>query len=203
MPDQSDNMPANNQYPEDSEPVQKPAKAQPNPWVEALQTLGLSVVLAFGIRHFVAEARYIPTGSMEPTLQINDRLVVEKVSYYFNQPEREEIVVFYPPESPQLNLQGKEAFIKRIIGLPGETIEVRDGTVFVDGQPLDEDYIKAPPNYIWGPQEVPPESYLVLGDNRNSSFDSHSWGFVPAENIIGKALVRFWPPGRVGWLGNE
>lgn len=174
--------------------------ATSNPWVEAAQTIGLSIVLALGIRHFVAEARYIPSGSMEPTLQVNDRLVVEKVSYYFNTPERGDIVVFWPPEN--LFPQGKrrDAFIKRVIGLPGETVQVKTGKVYVNGQPLDENYIAAPPEYEWGPETVPENSYLVLGDNRNSSYDSHSWGFVPQENIIGRAAVRFWPPSRVGGL---
>lgn len=183
-----------------SKPPEHRKSAQPNPWVEGLQTIGLSIVLALGIRHFVAEARYIPSGSMEPTLQINDRLVVEKVSYYFNPPERGDIVVFWPPEQLTPPGQRRDAFIKRIIGLPGDVVEVREGQVTLNGELLEEDYIKAPPDYEWGPEEVPPESYLVLGDNRNSSYDSHSWGFVPAENLIGKAMVRFWPPSRVGWL---
>jgi signal peptidase I len=173
---------------------------QPNPWVEGLQTIGLSIVLAFGIRTFVAEARYIPSGSMLPTLEINDRLVVEKVSYYFNPPERGDIVVFWPPESLTPPGERRDAFIKRIIGLPGDIVEIYDGQVFVNDQPLEEGYIQEPPNYQWGPEQVPEGQYLVLGDNRNSSYDSHSWGFVPAENIIGKAMVRFWPPRRLGWL---
>lgn len=199
MTDQSDKTQVNKPY--SSEP--EPSHPQPNPWLEAFQTLGLSIVLALGIRHFVAEARYIPSGSMKPTLQINDRLVVEKVSYYFNPPKRGEIVVFHPPDSPLLKGQEKEAFIKRIIGLPGETVEVKDGKVFVNGQALEEDYIMAPPEYAWGPQQVPDNAYLVLGDNRNSSFDSHAWGFVPHDHIIGKALVRFWPPSRLGWLDQQ
>jgi signal peptidase I len=175
-----------------------------NPVVEGLQTLGLSIILALGIRTFVAEARYIPSGSMEPTLEINDRLVVEKISYHLNPPQRGDIVVFWPPDSlfPEEE-QRKDAFIKRVIGLPGDTVEVRDGTVFINGMPLEEDYIKAEPDYTWGPETVPAESYLVLGDNRNSSFDSHAWepdSFVPAENIIGKAVVRFWPISRIGGL---
>ena len=171
-----------------------------NPWIEGLQTIGLSIVLALGIRHFVAEARYIPSGSMEPTLQINDRLVVEKVSYYFNTPERGDIVVFWPPDKLFPNEGRRDAFIKRVIGLPGETVQVESGRVIVNGQSLKEGYIKAPPEYQWGPETVPPSAYLVLGDNRNSSYDSHSWGFVPQENIIGRAVVRFWPPDRVGGL---
>ncbi|MFQ4140308.1 signal peptidase I [Nodosilinea sp. PGN35] len=175
---------------------------QPNPWVEGLQTIGLSVVLALGIRHFVAEARYIPSGSMEPTLQINDRLVIEKVSYYLNPPEHGDIVVFWPPDSLTAPGQRRDAFIKRIVGLPGDVVEVRDGEVIRNGEVLSEPYIKAPPDYQWGPEEVPDASYLVLGDNRNSSYDSHSWGFVPADNIIGRAVVRFWPPDRLGLLND-
>ncbi|MEM9905256.1 MAG: signal peptidase I [Cyanobacteria bacterium P01_D01_bin.44] len=176
------------------------SEKQQNPWVEAIQTIGLSVVLALGIRQFVAEARYIPSGSMEPTLQINDRLVVEKISYHFNPPGRGDIVVFWPPEELFPAGKRRDAFIKRVIGLPGDVVEVADGTVFVNDAPLDESYIKAPPDYLWGPEEVPDEAYLVLGDNRNSSYDSHAWGFVPKENIIGRAVVRFWPPSRLGGL---
>lgn len=172
---------------------------QQNPWIEGLQTIGLSVVLALGIRQFVAEARYIPSGSMEPTLQVNDRLVIEKIGYHFNSPERGEIIVFWPPEE-LFEGKRKDAFIKRVVGLPGETIEITEGMVLVNDEPLEEDYIKAPPDYQWGPEEVPAESYLVLGDNRNSSYDSHAWGFLPEENIIGRAVVRFWPLNRLGGL---
>ncbi|MGB3138205.1 MAG: signal peptidase I [Nodosilinea sp.] len=181
---------------------QKRQASQVNPWVEGLQTIGLSVVLALGIRHFVAEARYIPSGSMEPTLQINDRLVIEKISYHLNPPEHGDVVVFWPPESLTAPGKRRDAFIKRIVGLPGDVVEVRDGEVIRNDEELSEPYIKAPPDYQWGPEEVPEASYLVLGDNRNSSYDSHAWGFVPEENIIGKAVVRFWPPGRVGLLND-
>ncbi|NEP15649.1 MAG: signal peptidase I [Leptolyngbya sp. SIO4C1] len=176
------------------------SEKQQNPWIEGLQTIGLSVVLALGIRQFVAEARYIPSGSMEPTLQINDRLVVEKISYHFNPPERGDIVVFWPPEALFPAGKRRDAFIKRVIGLPGDTVEVTDGTVFVNNEALDESYIKAPPEYQWGPEQVPEDEYLVLGDNRNSSYDSHAWGFVPRDHIIGRAVVRFWPPSRLGGL---
>nr|WP_040697098.1 signal peptidase I [Nodosilinea nodulosa] len=176
--------------------------SQPNPWIEGLQTIGLSVVLALGIRHFVAEARYIPSGSMEPTLQINDRLVIEKISYHLNPPEHGDIIVFWPPASLTPPGQHRDAFIKRIIGLPGDVVQVRDGHVIRNGEVLNEPYIKAAPDYEWGPETVPEASYLVLGDNRNSSYDGHIWGFVPQENIIGKAVVRFWPPDRVGLLNH-
>jgi signal peptidase I len=169
-----------------------------NPWVEGLKTIALSAVLAFGIRTFVAEARYIPSGSMLPTLEINDRLIIDKVSYRLANPGRGDIVVFDPTDE-LLKQNYKDAFIKRVIGLPGERVEVRDGKVFVNGKMLDkETYINDKPNYRWGPEVVPQGQYLVLGDNRNNSYDSHFWGFVPKERIIGRAVVRFWPIGRMG-----
>jgi signal peptidase I len=186
--------------PQTTETAQSKVQKPINPWIEGLQTIGLSVVLAMGIRTFVAEARYIPSGSMEPTLEINDRLVIEKISYHFNPPVRGDIVVFWPPENLFPQSKRRDAFIKRVIGLPGDTVEITGGTVFVNDEPLDEDYIKAEPDYIWGPEAVPSDQYLVLGDNRNSSYDSHAWGFVPRENIIGRAVVRFWPPNRLGGL---
>ncbi len=176
------------------------SEKQQNPWIEGLQTIGLSVFLALGIRQFVAEARYIPSESMLPTLEVNDRLVIEKVSYRFNEPVRGDVVVFWPPDELFPVGARKEAFIKRVIGLPGETVEITDGTVLVEGEALEEDYILAPPDYQWGPEEVPLESYLVLGDNRPNSVDSHVWGFVPEDQIIGRAVVRFWPPNRLGGL---
>lgn len=188
-----------------SEPILPPAPPQrpaENPWLEGAKTIGVSIILALGIRTFVAEARYIPSGSMLPTLEINDRLIIEKVSYRFTNPRRGDIIVFVPPN--QLNQRSfRDAFIKRVIGLPGEKIEVKDGKVFINDQPLQENYTEAPPDYQWGPEVVPEDSFLVLGDNRNNSFDSHFWGFVPRENIIGRAAVRFWPPNRIGDIGPE
>jgi signal peptidase I len=168
-----------------------------NIWIENIKTLGLSLFLALGIRTFIAEARYIPSGSMLPTLQIDDRLVIDKISYDFSDPNRGDIVVFNP--TPTLEQQNyHEAFIKRVIGLPGDKVEIQNGRVFVNNIPLSENYLEAPPNYQWGPEIVPAESYLVLGDNRNDSYDGHYWGFVPRKNIIGKAVFRFWPVNRLG-----
>jgi signal peptidase I len=177
-----------------------PAEQKPeNPWLEGIKTIALSAVLAFGIRHFVAEARYIPSGSMLPTLQINDRLIVDKVSYRFEAPQRGDIVVFNPTSTlEQQNFH--EAFIKRVIGLPGDRIEVKAGQVLVNGKPLPENYLQEAPNYEFKPVTVPPNQYMVLGDNRNNSYDSHYWGFVPREKIIGRAVVRFWPLNRLGGI---
>lgn len=174
-----------------------PRQSSENPWVEGLKTIGLSAILAFGIRTFVAEARYIPSGSMLPTLQVNDRLIVDKLGYHFKNPERGDIVVFAPTEELQKQ-KFHDAFIKRVIGLPGEKIEVKSGRVYVNGKALTENYVADEPQYQYGPVTVPEGSYLVLGDNRNNSYDSHYWGFVPRDKIIGRAVVRFWPMERVG-----
>jgi signal peptidase I len=177
-------------------------ETQQNGWLELAKTLSLSLFLAFGIRSFIAEARYIPSESMLPTLEINDRLIIEKVSYHFTDPQRGDIVVFRPPDeaiicSPNQPLPIRDAYIKRVVGLPGETIEVNNAQVLVNGNPLPENYIKDAPNYPFPSITVPDDSYLVLGDNRNQSCDSHVWGFVPKPNIIGKAVVRFWPLSRL------
>ena len=192
--------------------VQKsPEQQEENVVVEIVKTLVTAAILAFGIRTFVAEARYIPSESMQPTLEINDRLIVEKISYRFRTPQRGDVVVFRPTE--ELKKQGyNEAFIKRVIGLPGDTVEVKNDKVYVNGQKLPEKYIFIPedssgyrplPSRPYGPTKVPDDQYLVLGDNRNNSLDSRSWGFVPRENLIGRATVRFWPLKRLGSLDEK
>lgn len=180
-------------------PLPKPAwKA----WWENTQILVIALILALLIRTLIAEPRFIPSDSMLPTLEVGDRLVVEKVSYRLHPPALGDIVVFDPP--PQLQMLGyakDQAFIKRIIGKPGQLVQVRGGKVYLDRQPLEESYIAAPPDYAWGPQQVPEGKFFVMGDNRNNSNDSHVWGFLPQKNIIGRAWVRFWPTGRIGFVG--
>jgi signal peptidase I len=175
---------------------------QENPWVETLKTLVTAGILAIGIRTFVAEARYIPSESMLPTLEVHDRLIIEKISYHFKDPKRGDVVVFNPTEILQQQ-NYKDAFIKRVIGLPGDTVQVKGGHVYVNGKQLEEDYINQAPDYEYGPVTVPENHYLVFGDNRNNSYDSHYWGFVPREKLVGKAFVRFWPFNRVGTLSDE
>jgi signal peptidase I len=168
-------------------------------WGENIQILILALGLAFFIRTFVAEPRYIPSESMVPTLEIGDRLIVEKLSYYGHLPHRGDIVVFAPP--PQLQEQGyqaDQAFIKRVIGVPGDTVAVQNGRVFVNRELLTEAYIAEPPNYPMSQIVVPPDSLFVMGDNRNNSNDSHIWGFLPTANVVGHACFRFWPVERFG-----
>jgi signal peptidase I len=170
--------------------------------LELCKTIGLSVFFALGIRTSVAQSFYIASGSMQPTLQIDDRLIADKLSYHFQDPQRGDIVVFSAPE-PALAVCGlppnfRDPFIKRAIGLPGDRVEVKSGKIYVNGQHLQESYPARSPNYNWGPETVPPQSYLMLGDNRNQSCDGHYWGFVPRDRIIGKAIVRSWPIDRIG-----
>jgi signal peptidase I len=202
-----------NQEPEKENRVQEPQKNPPthseNIWVETLKTIATAIVLAIGIRTFVAEARYIPSESMVPTLEVNDRLIIEKISYHFHNPQRGDIVVFNPPQTALICYEKngqdpppkiKDAYIKRVIGLPGDIVEVKNQKVYVNNQPLTESYIANAPIYDFEPEKVPANSYFVLGDNRNSSCDSHLWGFVPKGNLIGRAVVRFWPLNRIGGL---
>lgn len=164
-----------------------------------VRVLAIALAIALTVRVLIAEPRYIPSNSMDPTLHIGDRLLVDKVSYRWHAPHRGDIVVFAPP--PQLTRLGYEtnqAFIKRIIGEPGQTVEVVQGQVNVDGQPLQEPYILEPPAYTLAPVIVPPGQVFVMGDNRNDSNDSHVWGGLPQQNIIGRARFRFWPLDRLG-----
>lgn len=184
------------------EPKLESKAEKPNKWQiikENSQTVLISLVLALVIRVFIAEPRYIPSESMLPTLVEGDRLVVEKVSYHFHSPQPGDIVVFHPP--PQLQLQGydpNQAFIKRVIATGGETVMVAEGKTYIDQQPLEENYLLESPSYELYPVKVPPKYIFVMGDNRNNSNDSHVWGFLPEEEIIGRAVFRFWPFNRIG-----
>ena len=168
---------------------------------ENLILITIALVLAFLIRTFIAEPRYIPSDSMLPTLHTGDRLVIEKISYRFNSPKFGDIVVFQPPE--ELQRRGyppDQAFIKRIIGTPGDTLKIDGGKVYINNKILQEDYIKEPPLQPFSPIKVPPNQYFMMGDNRNDSNDSRYWGFLPKQNMIGKATFRFWPFDRVGTI---
>jgi len=151
--------------------------------LDILQTLILAAVLYFLIDAVIARVR-VENISMQPTLQPGEFLVVNKLAYRFNYFQRGDVVVFH--FSPQ------EDYIKRIIGLSGDQVVVANGAVRVDGVELVEPYIAAPPEYT-GSWQVPEGKLFVLGDNRNQSSDSHKWGFVDKDSIVGKALVVYWP----------
>ncbi|MBD2559135.1 signal peptidase I [Nostoc sp. UIC 10607] len=170
-------------------------------WQENLILIAIALCLAFLIRTFIAEPRYIPSDSMLPTLHTGDRLVVEKISYHFHPPITGDIIVFQPPAELQRRGYPKDqAFIKRVIGQPGEVISVASGKVYLNGQPLAEDYIAEPPNQPYQPVKVPEDEFFVMGDNRNDSNDSRYWGFLPRKNVIGRATFRFWPLDRIGFI---
>ncbi len=168
----------------------EPVTEQPANWkrffLDILETVILAVVLYFGINAVSARVR-VDGFSMRPTLQDGEYILVNKLAYKTGQPHRGDIVVFIFPVNPQ------EDLIKRVIGLPGETVSVHNGTVKVNGVSLSEPYIASPPAYD-GDWTVPDGQLFVLGDNRNDSRDSHQWGLLPIENVIGKAVLIYWPP---------
>lgn len=153
---------------------------------EVLQTLILAVILYFAIDS-VFERVMVQNISMQPTLYEGNLIVVNKLTYKLGEMNTGDIVIFHNPNFLE------EDYIKRLIGTPGDVVSVKGGVVSVNGTALTEPYIKAPPNYedSW---TVPLDSVFVLGDNRNNSSDSHSWGFVPVVDLVGKALVVYWPP---------
>lgn len=159
---------------------------------ELLVTLVMAAVIALVIRQFIMEVRRIPSGSMEPTIMPNDRVVTDKIGWHLYGLQRGMIVVFDPP------FPSPDAYIKRLIGLPGDTVAIHDGHVFVNGAALTEPYLEAPPAYVYGPTKVPAGHLFFLGDNRNQSNDSHFWGFADIHKVYGVAWVRMWPLDRLG-----
>lgn len=156
----------------------------------------LSFPIGIVAKTYVAESRYVASNAMLPTLQINDRLIINKWDYHFQSPQRKDILVFSVTDTIKTEypkIKSTDVFLQRLVGLPGETVEVKQGKVFINDQPLQEDYILEPIEYQFDSTTVPPNSYFVLGDSRNNSFDSHIWGFLPKANIIGKAAKIYFP----------
>ena len=163
-------------------------------WIENIDSIVVAGVTALILITFIIRTFYIPSSSMVPTLLINDYILVNKFVYRFYQPARQDIVVFHPPEAAQA--EGKD-FIKRIVAVGGDTVEVRDKLLYVNGIPQYENYINEPPDYELPKIIVPDDSLFVMGDNRNNSDDSHAWGFLPKKNLVGKAVLLFFPFNRV------
>ena len=163
---------------------------------ELIETIVLALVLAMVIKTFVVQAFKIPSGSMLNTLQIGDHILVNKFIYRFTEPHRGEVIVFLYPEDESRD------FIKRIVGLPGDTLEIRNRVVYVNGQPLREPYLifqgaggfgnPHTPSENFGPIHVPEGKYFMMGDNRDSSMDSRTWGFLDRSKIRGKAMIIYW-----------
>jgi len=161
-----------------------------------IKTLVIAFILSLGIRTYVAEAKVIPTESMVPTIKVGERVLVDKIYFKLDELKHEDIVVFRP--TTELLKKGyKDDFIKRVIGLPGDNIIIRSGVVYVNNNPINEPYINEKPNQDYGPIKVPADSLFVMGDNRNYSSDSREWGFVPMENVKGRAIIKFWPLNRI------
>ncbi len=160
---------------------------------EYIKVIIFAVVFVLIVNNFILINALVPSESMEKTIMTGDRIFGFRLSYRFEDPERGDIVIFKYPDDPQQ----KELYIKRIIGLPGETVEISGGKVYIDGatQPLDDSFCPETPIGDFGPYEVPEGEYFMLGDNRNCSKDSRFWEntYVRADQIVGKALIRYYP----------
>jgi len=193
-----------------SEEKASPKKGIIRDWTE---TIIVALVLALIIRAFVIQVFFIPSGSMIPTLDIGDRLIVNKFIYKFHQPQRFDIMVFEYPynklsDGHNMTMESLKKwvglpndlkdFIKRVIGLPGETIQVKDGQVYINGKLLGEKHLLNRDVSDFGPYKIPDDGYFMMGDNRGNSADSRVWGYMPKKYIAGPAVFRIWPLSRFG-----
>jgi signal peptidase I len=190
-------------------------------WLEFPLLIGVALLVAILIKTFLFQAFYIPSSSMEDTLEINDRVLVSKVAYQIGDIAHGDIIVFDDPrggfEQPDESMVDsalrnlfesiglatpRSEFIKRVIGLPGDVVEGKDGGVFVNGVRLNEPYLKEPDRPIapFGPVQIPEDALFVMGDNRAASQDSRFFGPIPSEDVVGQAFVIIWPPSRWGGL---
>jgi signal peptidase I len=186
------------------------------PWqwlAEALEVVALALFMFMAVRG-VAQNFIVDGGSMEPNFHNGELVIVNKLAFReinlsvlpfidgklwqpFRDPAPGDVVVFEFPQDPTRD------FIKRVIAVPGQAVEVREGRVYVDGVIVDEPYLSEPPHYSYGPASVPPGQLFVLGDNRNNSYDSHSWGMLPDEHLIGRAEFRYWPLSAAGRINSH
>jgi len=158
---------------------------------EFLRTLVIAFILAEVIMTSVAQAFQVEQYSMEPNLLPRDRVLVNKFIYRFRPPHPGEVVVLHPPSDPGRN------YIKRVVALAGQTVLIRDGHVYINNRMLREPYLRAATDGSYGPVTVPPKDIFVLGDNRDNSEDSRMFGFVPDRNLVGEAVLVYWPPDRL------
>jgi signal peptidase I len=180
---------------------------------ETLEVIALALLMFMAVR-FVAQNFIVDGASMEPSFSNGDLLIVNKLAYRsfdlswlpwsdndswrpFGEPSPGDVVVFRFPQNPNRD------FIKRVIAVSGQTVEVSEGVLMIDGDEIDESFISERPRYDFGPEVVPEDKLFVLGDNRNNSFDSHSWGMLDRSELIGRADLRYWPLSRVGRVGRH
>ena len=165
-------------------------KAEIISWI---QIIVAAVIIALVLNNFIIANSRVPTGSMETTIMPKSRVIGSRLSYISSDPQRGDVVIFHFPDDPT----GKTYYVKRVIGLPGETVTVVDGKVFIDDSdtPLDEPYLSEPMEGSWGPYEVPEDSYFMMGDNRNNSLDARFWEnqYVKKDKIIAKVLFSYFP----------
>ena len=188
----------------------------PQPWrtvIDWVVTIAGAIAIVVAIKAWVINPYRIPSSSMEPTLhcarsgasgclaRFSDRVLANRFIYHFRDPRRGEIVVFDVPEIARAKCGAGGVFVKRIIGLPGDTWEEKRGYVYIDGKRLKESYLKPDRRDFLTHRSVKvgPDQYFVMGDNRSSSCDSRVWGTVPRKNIIGKVFATYWPPLRIGF----
>ncbi|MDA1354004.1 MAG: signal peptidase I [bacterium] len=163
--------------------------------VESLETIFVALAMALVIRKFIFQTSLVFSGSMIPTMEINDRLIVNKVIYRLVEPSRGDIILFQSP------YKDDKEFVKRLVGLPGETIEVKQGIIYINGEQLILAGVNVRRDYSYfGPRTIPEGHYFVMGDNRANSADSRVWGFVSHDDLIGKATFTFWPINRAQLL---
>lgn len=183
-------------------PIPTPPEHTPEPlqriilrWIrEILETVLPALLIVLVVNLFLAQATRVEGQSMEPNLHNNQRLIIEKVSYHFHPPRRGDIVVIKLPS------RHSDPLIKRVVGLPGETIEIRDGYVYINGKILVEPYLEQLTFGNVSPHVIAPEHVFVLGDNRGASNDSRSFGEVKISYIVGRAWFRYWPLDEIGFL---
>jgi signal peptidase I len=195
-------------------PLDRLTAGLPRPWriaIDWIVTIAGAVAIVLAIKAWVVNPYRIPSSSMEPTLHcagssgceahLSDRVLANRFIYHFRSPHRGEIVVFHTPELAQLKCGAGGTFVKRLIALPGETWEERNGYVFINGRKLNEPYVHADrrDNETHAPQKIPKREYFMMGDNRVSSCDSRVWGPVPRKDLIGPVFATYWPPTRISF----
>jgi signal peptidase I len=195
-------------------PIDRVTYRLPRPWriaIDWVVTIVGAVAIVLAIKAWVVNPYRIPSSSMEPTLhcaggavgctaRFSDRVLANRFIYHFVDPDRGDIVVFNTPEAAKKNCGAGGTFVKRIVGLPGETLEVRRGVVYIDGVRLNEPYVEKDRRDIGSsepPYRIPNDQYFVMGDNRMQSCDSTVWGALPRSKLIGKVFAVYWPPRRI------